>query len=274
MVVAAWRHVSDIIVCDDGSSDMTAEIAEKLGAQVVKHERNMGYGAALESLFQRAIAMKADFIVTIDGDGQHDPDDIPRIIKPIQDGESDIVIGSRFLNGNKTNTPNYRRIGIDAINKISKTGTNHDITDSQSGFRAYNLMAAQAVKPSEMGMGASTEILMKAQQRGLRIKEVPIKITYGKDTSTHNPVYQGLDVVLSTVKHLSIRHSLMIYGAPGFASLVIAAFFMVWAIDLFSITGKLVTNITLIAIGTALIGVLLLTTGVILWVLISVVKGR
>ncbi len=274
VVVLAKRYASKVIVCDDGSSDMTAEIAESLGAEVLRHRQNMGYGAALGSLFHKAVAEKADIMVTIDGDGQHNASDIPRMIKPILNGEADVVIGSRFLEGSKTNAPGYRKIGIGVITKLANAGSYNDVTDSQSGFRAYNLMVADAVKPSEMGMGASTEILMKAREKHLRIKEIPINITYSDDSSTHNPVYHGLDVVLSTVKHLSIRHPLMMYGAPGFALLLVAAFFLMWALDIFSVTRQLVTNLTLIAVGSAVIGILLLTTGVILWVMITVVKER
>jgi len=109
VILKARKHVDKVIVCDDGSTDMTAEIAEALGAEVIRHKRNMGYGAAIGSLFRRAREIGADVMVTLDADGQHDPDYIPRLIKPIIKGEADIVIGSRFLGGD-VEVPTYRRM--------------------------------------------------------------------------------------------------------------------------------------------------------------------
>ena len=91
-----------MVVCDDGSSDLTGEIAERLGAVVVRHEKNLGYGAALQSLFKRASELNADVLVTLDADGQHDPAEIPRLVKPIEDGVAEVVLGSRFMDKNGT----------------------------------------------------------------------------------------------------------------------------------------------------------------------------
>src|ERR1022692_5110080 len=97
VILGVRPHVEKIIVCDDGSHDMTSEIAEALGAKVVRHERNLGYGSALSTLFESARKENAGIMVMIDGDGQHDPNDIPRLIGPIIEGGADVVIGSRFL---------------------------------------------------------------------------------------------------------------------------------------------------------------------------------
>lgn len=274
VVTKAMGYVDQVIVCDDGSSDMTTEISERLGAEVVKHKRNLGYGAALESLFKVAKDKKADIMVTIDGDNQHSPSDITRLIEPIVRGEADIVIGSRFLDNPEDRTPKYRKAGIKVITRVAGRVSENGITDAQSGFRAYNKKAIGLTKPSEMGMGASTEILIKAKEKGLRIHEIPINITYGEDTSTHNPVYHGMDVILSTVKHLSIRHPLLFYGAPGFGLLMIGLAFGLWTFQIFAVTRQVVTNIALIAVGASITGIILLTTGIILWVLISVMKER
>ena len=114
---------------------------------------------------------------------------------------------------------------------------------------------------------------MKANERGLRVKEVPIRVSYDvKKPSTHNPLYHGLDVVLSIVKHMSIRHPLIFYGVPGFLALLVAIGFWIWTIQIFAFTRQVVTNIALVAIGATIVGLMLLTTAVILWVLISVMR--
>jgi len=97
VIVKTLRYVDRVIVCDDGSPDMTAEIAERLGVEVIRHERNLGYGAALCSLFKRARELDPDVMVTLDADLQHDPDEIPKVLSPILRSEADVVIGSRFL---------------------------------------------------------------------------------------------------------------------------------------------------------------------------------
>ena len=120
----------------------------------------------------------------------------------------------------------------------------------------------------------STEILLKAGENGLRIAEVPISISYGEESSTHNPVVHGFDVVLSTVKHMSMRRPLLFYGVPGFISLVTALFFWVWTFQIYAATKRVITNITLIALGTTMVGLMLMTTAMILWVIISVVREK
>jgi glycosyltransferase involved in cell wall biosynthesis len=272
VVVKAQKYVDKVIVCDDGSTDLTGEIARRLGAEVIRHERNMGYGTALSSLFKAARELDASAMVILDADLQHNPSDIPRLLSPVVKGEADIVIGSRFLE-KEGGVPKYRGLGIRLITNFAKGVSYGEITDAQSGFRAYSRRAINSITPSEQGMGASTEILLKAKEIGLKVVEVPIRISYDVEKpSTHNPLLHGLDVILSTVKHLSIRRPLVFYGVPGFAALVVALFFWVWTLQIFASTRQIVTNIALIALGATLVGLMLLTTAVILWVLISVVR--
>ena len=120
VILGAQRYAHIVVVCDDGSADLTAEIAERLGAVVVRHEKNLGYGAALQSLFKRAKELKADVLVTLDSDGQHDPSEIPRLVKPIEDGAAEVVLGSRFMDKNGTaDMPAYRQLGVRVITKLS-----------------------------------------------------------------------------------------------------------------------------------------------------------
>ena len=273
VILKAKEHVDKVIVCDDGSTDMTAEIAAALGAEVVRHERNMGYGAAIASLFKKAREYGADAMVTIDADGQHNPDDIPKLLDLILNGEADVVIGSRFL-GAIADMPTYRKLGIRIMNLV--TGAKKKkITDTQSGFRAYSKKAIQTINPAEIGMGVSTEILLKAEQNKLQIREVPVKITYKVEhPSTINPAIHALDVILSTIKHLSITHPLIFYGISGSISLTIALASGLLLIHLFNTTRYFSLPLSLMTLGFGLAGLILCTIGILLWILVSLIREK
>ena len=121
-------------------------------------------------------------------------------------------------------------------------------------------------------MGVSTELLIKASKQGFRIKEVPIKILYEGDTSTQNPISHGTSVLLSTMKYTSIEHPLKFYGLPGMLFLIIGAFFIVWTIQTFTETRQIITNISLIGIGSMILGTILSVTAIMLFSLVSVVR--
>lgn len=264
----------EIIVCDDGSTDNTAYISEKMGAIVIKHERNKGYGSAIRSLFEKARDSGFDILVTFDADGQHQVEEIEKVIKPITNYESDIVIGSRFLDGNSSQVPKYRKVGIKMITNLVNSETGKKISDSQSGFRAYSKKVFQKIQPSENGMGVSTEILIKSNKEKFRISEVPIKINYEGDTSTHNPVSHGASVILSTMKFISIEHPLQFYGIPGIIFLAVGLFFIVWTLQEFSETRRIITNISLIGIGSTILGMIMMMTSIILYSIVNVVREK
>lgn len=262
-----------IIVCNDGSNDSTGLIAEKMGVTVIQHEKNLGYGAAIRSIFQKSKEMNYDILVTFDTDGQHKIEDISKVIKPILDKDADIVIGSRFLNNNDE-VPTYRKIGIKTITKISNMSTELNLSDSQSGFRSYNKKSIDELNPSDYGMGVSTELLIKASQKKLKILEVPITILYGGDTSTQNPVKHGASVIISTVKFTAIEHPLKFYGLPGVVLLIIGLFFIVWTIQEFTLSRQIITNLALIGTGSTLLGSMLLITSIMLFSIINVVREK
>lgn len=273
-IIIKLKQITDtIIVCDDGSVDLTSKISSELGAITITHQKNMGYGAAIASLFAKAREVNADVLVTFDADGQHSVDDIRIILEPITKDEADIVIGSRFM-GDDSNVPKYRKIGIKTITSLTNVTTGSKITDAQSGFRAYNKKVLETILPSERGMGVSTEVLIKAAKNKFRIIEVPITILYEGDTSTHNAVSHGSSVIISTLKYVSIERPLTFYGIPGIILLALGFAFSIWAIQVFANEGELITNIALVGVAGIIIGIVLLITAAILYSIISVIRER
>ena len=273
VIVTLKKITNDIIVCDDGSNDLTKEIAEGLGAKVISHTKNMGYGEAIKSIFNEAKKKEADILVTFDADGQHRPEDIMSLTKPIIDQQAEVVIGSRFLK-NETNMPKYRKIGVKVLTKVTNMSIKENLTDSQSGLRAYQKKVLQNISLTDSGMGISTEILIKSHQKEFRIVEVPIQILYGKNTSTHNPVSHGTSVLLSTIKYTSIQHPLKFYGIPAVIFLLVGLSFLIWTFQIYADETRVVTNIALVGIGSIILGTILMISAILLYSLVSVVQDK
>ena len=269
VVLEAQKFARKVVVCDDGSTDLTGVIAERLGADVVRHEWNLGYGAAVQSLFVRASELGADVFVTLDGDGQHDPAEIPRVVKPVVDGLADIVIGSRLVDERSARSMRwYRRVGVKLITKLMNGSLSKDcIRDAQSGFRAYSRRSLKGLVMFEDGMGISAEILINARKLGLKVCEVPCSCSYdnGAETSTHNPVRHGVDVVASIIRLVVEEKPLTTLGIPGKICLVIGALFGVWMLQLYAVEHQIMTNIALVSIGFVMIGFFCLSTAITLY---------
>ncbi len=207
VVSRAKKYVDQVIVVDDGSDDGTGEVAREAGALVIRHEKNRGYGEAIKSCFEAARSNGADILVTLDGDGQHNPDEIPRVISPILKGEANLVIGSRFL-ANEHSVPRYRKFGIGVITFLWNFGSKVKVSDTQSGFRAYSKKVFESFPLREQGMAVSIEILEKARKRGAVIKEVPISCVYVSSTINFKAIKHGLSVALSVIK-IRLKNSLV-----------------------------------------------------------------
>lgn len=271
VIVKSRKFADEVIVVDDGSTDSTAAIADALGVTLIRHGSNMGKGEAMRSIFRKAKELGVDILVTIDADGQHNPDEIPRLVEIILNGNADVVIGSRFLGSEVM--PAYRKAGNRMLNIL----TANQVTDTQSGFRAYGKRAVQTILPAEMGMGVDSEILIEALRSGLKVAEVPVSVSYGiGKTSTHNPVFHTVDVAFSVIKLASMRHPLIFYGLPGLGLTIVG---IVLALRTYVIFGQTqITNLTLtygiLSLGLVFIGLLVLLTGVILFTLVSVVRKQ
>ena len=269
VVKETLKHVTDVIVIDDGSYDRTAEVAERAGAIILKHVTNMGYGAALRSGFSMALQNKADIIVTLDGDLQHNPDHIPSLVKPILDGKAEIVIGAR-VDEDKRGIPAYRKTGVRVITKLVQY-SGIPASDAQSGFRAYSARALRMVLPNltNTGFGLSTELLAEAARYNFLIAEVPIVIRYntGVRTSTKNPLSHGADVVYSLIYYISERRPLLTIGLPGIIFLAVGIVGMVNVLEIFNKTRQFAIGTGIFTIGAVVLGVILVFTAVILIVL-------
>jgi glycosyltransferase involved in cell wall biosynthesis len=273
VVIKARRYADRVVVCDDRSSDMTGQIAKSLGAEVVRNTSAGGYGAALALLFRQAVKIQPDVMVTLDADGQHDPDDIPALVKPIAKHQADVVVGSRFLRKRSGPVRAYRKMGIKGITHLTGAMSGVRLTDAQSGFRAYSLPAIRGLTPVELGMGASSEILMRAAEKKLRIVEVPVGVKYkGLKTSARNPIYHGLDVVSSMVKFFSLRHPLLSFGTSGLVAILLGLGYGYLTIQTYSAQARPITNVALLSMAIVTSGLILLFMGLILFTLTSLIK--
>lgn len=201
-VLASKKYSDRVIVVDDGSIDDTASIAELSEATVLKHSQNRGKGQAMKTIFDHARSVEFDVLVVLDGDGQHDPDDIPNVAQPVIKGSADMVIGSRYLNsGVRTDTPVYRRVGQRTLDKITNMSAGTTVTDTQSGFRAFSREAVDRLDVFENGMGVESEMIRNASGERLRIAERPISVRYeGLDGQTLNPLRHGIGVLLTILR--------------------------------------------------------------------------
>ena len=219
MVIKTKRHVNEVIVIDDGSTDNTAKIAEIAGADVIRHESNMGKGAALKTGFESVKG--ADIIVTIDADGQHSPSEIPKLVTPIINGKADIVNGSRYVNREEKNTPKYRRVGQSVLDIATNINGRTHITDSQSGFRAFAADTIPSFRFHQKGFGIESEMIVDASNAGLKIEEVSVSVEYHENSHKKDPISHGVGVLVKVIQDMEFNRPLYYFTIPGIVLITI-----------------------------------------------------
>jgi glycosyltransferase involved in cell wall biosynthesis len=272
IVKRCLKYSDKVVVCDDGSTDLTLVEAEKAGATVIRHLKNRGKGAALQSLFKYSKELEIDVMVTIDGDGQFLPEEIPKIIKPILDKTTDIVIGYRF--DDKTEMPSYRRFGNKFFDKMTKLAADLPFRDTQSGFRAYSKKAIDSINFFTNGFGADSEILIDAAKKNLKISEEKITVIYntGGKTSTKNPVSHSGDVFGSLIEHIALKQPLKFLGIPGIVFLIIGIAYSIVVATIFNDTRYFSIPSTLVALGSMMVGLMLLMMSIVLFAIQRAMK--
>lgn len=176
VIRGALREVDEVIVVDDCSADNTAEVAREAGAQVLRHALQRGAGRATATGLQAALRLGADFIVTLDADGQHLTEEIPLVLQPLKDGKADMTLGCRILD--RASMPRLRRFGNELANVWTWMLFGVKVSDSQSGYRGLTRATAQKLPLEARGYEFCSETLGAAAKLKLRIVEVPVTVVY------------------------------------------------------------------------------------------------
>ncbi|MBT3294072.1 MAG: glycosyltransferase family 2 protein [Verrucomicrobia bacterium] len=198
-VKAAQPFCSDVVVVDDGSSDGTAAEAEAAGAIVVPHERNMGKGVALKTGFQHVMQAGYDCVVTMDGDGQHAPEDLPGFLEAYRRSGARVVVGNRMADP-KT-MPLVRRLTNRFMSGLLSRRMGQHVPDTQNGYRLYGreVLPILLATVSE-GFAAESEVLLDLSEAGESIASAPTRIIYGDECSKIRPVRDTI-TFFSMLKH-------------------------------------------------------------------------
>jgi glycosyltransferase involved in cell wall biosynthesis len=272
VIEGARKYADAVLVVDDGSTDATAAIAQRMGATVISHPTNRGYGAALQTMFSFARDMNLEALVVMDSDGQHDPADIDKVLAPLLSG-ADVVIGSRFLDDTKNNIPHYRKIGMKVLDTATAVAGVKRVTDSQSGFRAYGKKAIGLIDVSGSGMSGGSEILIQISDHNLTVAEVPVTVRYDiKDTSTYNPVSHGISVLGRIIALISYRRPLPMFGIPGFIIFIAGMITAFYAFAEYYATSKFPYVLSMGSAMLIILGLLLGISALILNAMIVIVR--
>lgn len=271
LVLRARRHVDQVIVVDDGSTDRTAEVAHLAGAIVLQHAHNIGKGAAVRTAFRFAASNGSKHLILIDGDGQHDPDEIPALLAPLRrpTDTPDVVFGFRF--GDRTQMPLYRRMGKRVLDYATSVSSGGPVTDSQCGFRGFGprAIAVMAERLHSQRFSVESETVTLARESGMRTENVPVTCRYdGIDGSSQNPVAHGTQVLNQLFVFLTMRRPLLTVGIPGLLLVLLASFWGLRMLQTYDDVGVFVMSYALAAATFAILGGIMIATALMLNMLI------
>ena len=276
VVLLAKKHADRVIVVDDGSADRTAETARLAGADVIEMPENGGKAKAMMAGFAGARELGYDVVVMLDGDGQHDPEEIPIVAAPVLAGEADLVIGSRFL-ATRAEIPAYRRAGQMVLNGFTNLSVdgNFATTDSQSGFRALSRRALENLTFSSEGYTIESDMISHFAPLGLKIAEVPISVTYDvPHKHKKNPLSHGFGVLAKIVELIGHRRPLFFFGIPGSVIAVFGMGLEIYTFSEFYRIAQFHYIIFTLGITALILGLLLISSGLILNFLVSMKQHR
>jgi glycosyltransferase involved in cell wall biosynthesis len=262
VVLKVRRYVDEVIVVDDGSSDDTYDVAACAGATVVAHACNQGKGQALNTGFRKAIEFDPVAVVTLDADGQHLPEELDHVLKPVLRDEADIVVGSRYLE-RTSDVPRHRVMGHWAFNALTNVTSGVKATDSQSGFRAFSRRAVERLAFSSAGFSVESEMQFLAADLGLRFVEVPITIRY-PDPPKRSVIAHGMMVLNGTLQLVGQHRPLLFFGVAGLVILLTGIAWGAWVLRIYSVTSQLAVGYALVSVLLTILGSLGLFAGVIL----------
>ena len=273
VVLKAKRHVNKVLVVDDGSKDDTAKIAKEAGATVISHKRNRGKSVGIKTGFKYALANDFDYVVTIDGDGQHNPDEIPTVLGNIQNNGYDLSIG--FRSGNATEMPKWRRVGKRVLDYATSFGNGGFVTDSQCGFRAFNKKAVNGLVTRLNGeaFNVESEQLIKANELGLKVVNTHVGCKYKNlDTSTKTPTSHGFSVLRYVIWLIAERRPLLFIGIPGFVLVILGLIFGIHTLQYYNQTGVFLVPYAILISIFLIVGALGMFMGLMLNVLPTILK--
>lgn len=273
IVLKTKRYVDTVVIIDDGSTDDTVKIAQDAGAVVISHNNNYGKSASIKTGFNYALENNYDYIVTLDGDSQHNPDEIPLLLENIMNGNHDISIGYRY--GNKTEMPMWRKIGKRVLDYATSAGGGGLITDSQCGFRAFSKKAIETIAPklNSSDFAVESEQLIRAHEMNLKVANTYISCKYENlDSSTKNPASHGFSVLNKIIWIVAEKRPLLCISLPGFLSVIIGLFFGIQTLQYYNKTHVFLIPYAILVSIFLIIGILAMFIGLMLNVLPGIIE--
>lgn len=262
LVLTVLSFVDQVVVVDDGSRDRTAEIAQRAGATVIRHQVNQGKAAAVNTGFNYLRDLRPCAVVMLDGDGQHCADDIPIVLTPVLEGSADIVVGSRFLDV-RSDIPAYRQVGQHGLTLATNLASGVRVSDSQSGYRAFSSQAVSQLSFGQGGFSIESEMQFLAREYGLRIVEAPIHVTYD-EPAKRSPIRHGMQVLNGILALVGQARPLLFFSIAGLGALMSGLALGLHIISIYRATHELAIGYGLITVMLCVIGMLLFFAGLIL----------